>query len=271
MESAVAETIIEIRGLVAGYGEKVVLREVDVTFRRGCVTAIIGGSGCGKSTLLKCIIGLLAPLKGTVRVNGEELAQHGDAELSRALSRVGLLFQAGAMLNSVTVAQNVALPLTEHTDLPRAVIDEMVRLKLEAVGLAHAAYLLPSELSGGMRKRAALARAMALDPDLLLCDEPSAGLDPQTAASLDELILRLKETFRMTVVVVTHELASIDVIADDVVMLGRGGVLQYAGSLEGAKRCEVQEVLDFFGRVTPSAAIGTHTLLDTLTNPEVRT
>lgn len=257
----VGDAIIQVRELSAGYGENLIIEDLSVDIARGRVTTIIGGSGCGKSTLLKCIIGLLRPVKGSVLVDGQELTALGDHALSLAMARVGLLFQQGAMLNSISVAANVALPLEIHTKLPRDVIDEMVQLKLELVGLGHATHLFPSELSGGMRKRAALARAMALDPALLMCDEPSAGLDPLTSAALDELLVQLKETFGMSLVVVTHELASIETIADDVVMLSRGGVLRFAGSHAEARASEEPHVRDFFARRQAPAEAGTSSLL----------
>lgn len=255
------DPIIRVENLTVGYTTKPVIEDLSVDFARGKVTTIVGTSGCGKSTLLKAIIGLLHPWEGKTTVDGNDLNDLDGNELTMALTGIGLLFQAGAMLNSITVAENVAMPLREHTKLPPTVIREIVRLKLDLVGLGHAMEMLPSELSGGMRKRAALARAMVMDPALLLCDEPSAGLDPQTAASLDELILNLKATFNMSVVVVTHELPSIAMIADDVVMLGTGGRLLFDGPLSDAQRCDVPEVIDFFARSVPTQSARTHSLL----------
>jgi phospholipid/cholesterol/gamma-HCH transport system ATP-binding protein len=209
---------------------------------------VLGGSGCGKSTLLKHCIGLLEPAAGSVRLLGEELLALDGPERERLLSRIGVLFQYGALLGSLTIAENVALPLRERTDLDEEVIAEIVRLKLALVELSHAEHLLPSELSGGMRKRAALARAMALDPEILFCDEPSAGLDPLTSAELDALLLRLRDRFGMAVVVVTHELASIEKISDRVLMLSAGKVIA-DGPLAEVKASAHPEIRAFFGRV----------------------
>jgi len=246
--NSIPESALEVRDLVARYGEHTILDGVDLTVRRGEVRVVLGGSGCGKSTLLKHCIGLLVPARGTVRLLGEDLLTLEGAARERLQTRIGVLFQYGALLGSLTIAETVALPLREHTDLPDDVIAEAVRLKLALVELAHAENLLPSELSGGMRKRAALARAMALDPQILFCDEPSAGLDPLTSAEIDELILRLKERFGMAVVVVTHELASIEKISDRVLMLSSGKVIA-DGTLEEVRALRHPEVRAFFGRV----------------------
>ncbi|MBM4320586.1 MAG: ATP-binding cassette domain-containing protein [Deltaproteobacteria bacterium] len=239
---------LEVHGLVARYGERTILDGVDLTVQPGEVRVVLGGSGCGKSTLLKHCIGLLTPTAGSVQLLGADLLAVEGPARDRLLTRIGVLFQNGALLGSLTIGENVALPLQEHGDLPPEIIREVVRLKLALVEMEHAEHLLPSELSGGMRKRAALARAMALDPQIIFCDEPSAGLDPLTSAELDALLLRLKDRFGMAVVVVTHELPSIRAIADRVIMLSAGRVLAN-GTLQEVMTVEHPEIRAFFGRI----------------------
>ncbi|MCA9549029.1 MAG: ATP-binding cassette domain-containing protein [Myxococcales bacterium] len=238
---------IEVDGLVAKYGERTILHGVDLKVRPGEVRVILGGSGSGKSTLLKHIIGLMRPAGGQVRLLGVDLAQADEPEKNAVLGHIGMLFQGGALLNSMTLLENVELPLVERTELPKDVIREMARMKLAMLGLEHATHLFPPELSGGMKKRAALARAMALDPAVLFCDEPSAGLDPITAAALDETLLGLRDQFGMSVVVVTHELASVETISDRVLMLYKGEVLA-DGPLPEVKRTDHPMVRAFFER-----------------------
>jgi phospholipid/cholesterol/gamma-HCH transport system ATP-binding protein len=257
------ETALKVDKLTARYGERTILDGVDLTVRRGEVRVVLGGSGCGKSTLLKHCVGLLTPAGGRVEVLGQPLGELEGEARTALLRRIGVLFQYGALLGSITIGENVALPLREHTDLPDEVIGEMVRLKLAAVELSHAEHLLPSELSGGMRKRAALARGLALDPDLLFCDEPSAGLDPLTSAELDELLLRLRDRFGMALVVVTHELMSIERIADRALMLGAGKVLA-DGTLAEVKADPHPEIRAFFERIAAGEMRGPPTALDVL-------
>jgi phospholipid/cholesterol/gamma-HCH transport system ATP-binding protein len=243
--------LAEVTDLVVKYGEKTVLDGVNARFEESRIRVILGTSGCGKTTLLKCMIGLIRPAAGTVRIFGSTLTDPDSAETTEVLKKVGVLFQNGALLGSLTVAENVALPLEMHTELPRSIIDEIVRIKLAQVGLSHAFALYPLELSGGMRKRAALARALALEPPLVFCDEPSAGLDPVTSAGLDDLLLNLRDTLGITIVVVTHELASIDKISDSLLFLHRGRVL-FDGPLAEGKRMENGPIADFFARTGPS-------------------
>ncbi|MDY0061849.1 MAG: ATP-binding cassette domain-containing protein [Myxococcota bacterium] len=243
-----ASVALEVRGLVARYGERTILDGVDLTVHRHEIRVILGGSGCGKSTLLKHCIGLNLPAAGTVRLLGAALEQLEGPARDALLIRTGVLFQNGALLGSLTVGENVALPLQEHTSLPAELIAELVRLKLAQVEMSHAEHLLPSEISGGMRKRAALARAMALDPEILFCDEPSAGLDPLTSAELDALLLRLRDRFGMAIVVVTHELASIEIISDRVTMLAAGKVLA-DGPLAEVRASSLPEIQAFFRRI----------------------
>lgn len=210
---------IEIRNLTMAYGSFVLMRDIQVSIGRGEVFVIMGGSGCGKSTLLKHMIGLKSPAQGDILYDGESFWQSDDDQRQRWLRRFGILFQQGALWSSLTLAENVALPLEEFTDLGPADVGELVRVKLALVGLRGFEEFYPSEISGGMRKRAALARAMALDPEILFFDEPSAGLDPVSSRRLDDLMLELRDSLGTTVVVVTHELQSIFAIADNAVFL----------------------------------------------------
>lgn len=218
-ENKAPSPAVEVTGLECGYGDQVILKDVSFTVARGEIFFIIGGSGCGKSTLLRNLVGLNPPRKGEVRFLGAPFSA-ADAGTRRAqLRNFGLLFQSGALWSSLTLRQNVALPLEEYTGLSRREIDELAALKLGQVGLAGYEDYFPAEISGGMKKRAGLARALALDPAIVFFDEPSAGLDPVTSRKLDELIVEIRELFGTTIVVVSHELASIYDIADRVIML----------------------------------------------------
>ena len=230
------DAVISIRGVSMSYGGRRVLDRVDLDVRRGEILVLLGGSGSGKTTLLKHVLGLAKPETGSITINGVDITRCSPSELGAVRRRVGVAFQAGALFNSMSVEDNVALPLRELTRLADSTIKLVVWMKLMAVGLSDAGSLYPPELSGGMRKRAAVARAMALDPEILILDEPSAGLDPIVSAGLDELILFLNRSFGVTILVVTHELESAFHIADRVAMLYQGRLIavdnkeQFAGN-----------------------------------------
>ncbi len=237
--------IIQAKNLTAQYDHKIILDDITIDIYPNEIMVILGKSGCGKTTLLKNIIRLYQPTSGSVEIFGQDITMMEEIEFNKTLQKIGVLFQNGALLNSLTVAENVAIPLEQHTDLPPTLIRRLVREKLHLVELDHALNLFPSQLSGGMKKRAALARAIALDPMILFGDEPTAGLDPVTAAALDQLLFKMRDILNMTMVIVTHELESIHRIADRVIFMDQGKVL-FQGKLKEAKSSKIPAIQRFF-------------------------
>jgi phospholipid/cholesterol/gamma-HCH transport system ATP-binding protein len=246
------EAMISLRDLRVSYGEREILHGISLDVMRGETMVILGGSGSGKSTLLRTLVGLEKPSSGEIWLKGQNIAAISDAEMDEIRKKIGMSFQGGALFGSMTVGENVALPLREHTKLEDSTIEIIVRLKLDQVGLAGFENYMPSQLSGGMKKRAAVARALAMDPEILFFDEPSAGLDPIIAAGVDELILDLKKAFHMTVVVVTHELASAFLIADRMVLIDKGYIVAL-GTPEEMSKSTHPRVRQFFDRIAEPA------------------
>jgi len=241
-----SEAVISLRNLRVSYGEHEILHGISFDVQRGETLVILGGSGSGKSTLLRTLVGLETPTSGEIWLKGKNIAAISAAEMDEIRKKVGMSFQGGALFGSMSVGENVALPLREHTKLEDSTIEIILRLKLDQVGLAGFENYMPSQLSGGMKKRAAVARAMAMDPEILFFDEPSAGLDPIIAAGVDQLILDLKKAFHMTIVVVTHELASAFLIADRMVLIDKGNVVAMGttAAMRSSTHPRVRQFLD---------------------------
>lgn len=245
-ESPDSEIMLSLRDVRVSYGEVEILHGISFDVKRGETLVILGGSGSGKSTLLRTLVGLEKASSGEIWIKGKNIAAISDAEMDEIRKKIGMSFQGGALFGSMTVGENVALPLREHTKLEDSTIQIMLRLKLEQVGLEGFEYYMPSQLSGGMKKRAAVARALAMDPEILFFDEPSAGLDPIIAAGIDQLILELKQAFRMTIIVVTHELASAYLIADRMVLIDKGHLVAMGTTAEmrASTQPRVRQFLD---------------------------
>ncbi|HUN62404.1 MAG TPA: ABC transporter ATP-binding protein [Candidatus Sulfotelmatobacter sp.] len=259
--------MISIRDLRVSYdGGREILHGISFDVQRGETLVILGGSGSGKSTLLRTLVGLQEPTSGEVWIRGKNFFAISEDERNDIRTRLGMSFQGGALFGSMTVGENVALPLVEHTKLEPSTVEIMVRLKLDQVGLSGYEDFYPSQLSGGMKKRAAVARALAMDPEILFFDEPSAGLDPIIAAGIDQLILELKKAFHMTIIVVTHELASAYLIADRMVLINKGDVVAM-GTVQEMQKSTHPRVRQFLDRVPEPAVAQELDYLQMLTEP----
>ena len=242
--------IIQVRDLTIGYGTDIILENISFDILEGEIFIVLGGSGCGKSTLLKHLIGLIPPLSGQIRIDGEDISNCNETTFKKILRKIGVLYQSTALFGSMTIAENVSLPIKEYTDLPQKSVETLVKMKLNMVNLKGYENHLPSEISGGMRKRAGLARAMALNPKILFFDEPSAGLDPITSVELDNLIIHLNKSLGTTMVIVTHELQSIFNVAHRVIMLDKQtkGIIAEGNPKHLKDHSENPFVRNFFNR-----------------------
>ena len=261
--------VIEVENLVTHYGPRLILKGVTADVRQGEIMVIMGGSGSGKSTLLRHMMALERQTSGTIRILGEDIAKLNARQMFDLRKKFGVAFQNGALFSSMTVGENIMLPLFEHTDLDRQTMEIMVRMKLQVVDLAGFENLMPSELSGGMIKRAAFARAVVMDPRILFCDEPSAGLDPVVASALDDLILRLRDAMGMTIVVVTHELESVFKIADRVTVLDRGEIL-FIGTIDELRGERSERIQNLLNRRSEEEVLNPDEYLRRLTGDDLQ-
>jgi len=255
---------ISIRNLVVDYGQRRILSDVNLDIPMGQIMVIMGQSGAGKTTLLRCLLGLKKPTSGSLHILGTDIASASLREINKVRIQMGVAFQGGALFSSMSVAENIQLALREHTNLDEKTIEIMTRIKLDMVNMLPSEHLMPAELSGGMTKRAALARAIIMDPKLLFFDEPSAGLDPSTAAELDQLIITLKNTMRMTIVVVTHELDSIFKIADHIAVMSNGLIIE-TGTPQQITASTNPEIQGMLNRKPRETIVDTDTHLRRLT------
>lgn len=256
--------VIAVRDLITHYGKRMILNGVSLDIQQGEIMVIMGGSGSGKSTFLRYLLGLHKPTSGSIRIFGKDITSMSEQQMYELRKHMGVAFQGGALFGSMTVGENVMLPLREHTQLDEQTMHIMTRMKLEVVNLAGFENLMPAELSGGMIKRAALARAVIMDPRLLFFDEPSAGLDPVAAVELDELILQLRSALNMTIVVVTHELDSAFKIADRITVLDQGKILM-TGTVEQVRGSDNERIKSLLNRMPRDDAVDADEYLRRLT------
>ncbi|MDH5187662.1 MAG: ABC transporter ATP-binding protein [Rhodospirillaceae bacterium] len=261
--------VIEVRNLVTYYGTRRILNDVSLDIREGEIMVIMGGSGSGKSTLLRYLMALEKQTSGTINILGHDIGTISKKDFFNMRKKLGVAFQGGALFSSMTVGENIMLPLYEHTKLDRKTMEIMARMKLEVVSLAGFENLMPSELSGGMIKRAAVARAIVMDPKILFFDEPSAGLDPVVSSALDDLILTLREAMGMTIVVVTHELESAFKIADRITMLDRGDIL-FQGTVEEIRSHPSERIQNLLNRRSEDQTIDPDEYMKRLTGEDVK-